>query len=159
LTVAHSIGFGVYRPGGLVQSFDNPALWQEIGYQVLDGELSPGHNVALQRSENSFPRYFKELLRPEDCIQWRVCNDDVEQITWVAGEIHNNLTKDELRHTDILVVIPNAITAKMVAGRLITALDQHGISAHLAGVTSSVDRLFQEDSIAISSIYRANSPW
>ena len=42
-----------------------------------------------------------------------------------------------------------------MAGRLIAALDRYQISAHLAGVTTSVDRLFQEDSIAIGSIFRA----
>lgn len=38
---------------------------------------------------------------------------------------------------------------------MIEALDKYGIPAHLAGVTTSVDRLYQEQSIAISSIYRA----
>ncbi len=155
LTVAHAIGFGIYRPAGLVQSFDNPGLWQEIGYHIVDGELTPGHNVVLERSETSYPRYFAELLNPEDCVSWHAFQSDNEQVAWVAEQIHTNLTVDELRHTDILVVIPNAITAKVVAGRLIEALDRYQVSAHLAGVTTSVDRLFQEGSIAIGSIFRA----
>ena len=35
------------------------------------------------------------------------------------------------------------------------ALSQRGIPAHIAGVTSSVDSLYQENSVVISGIYRA----
>ena len=52
LTVAHAIGFGIYRPGGLVQSFDNPGLWQEIGYHVVDGALAPGAKRGLGAKRN-----------------------------------------------------------------------------------------------------------
>jgi len=30
LTVAHGLGFGFYRDGGLVQHFDNATLWREV---------------------------------------------------------------------------------------------------------------------------------
>jgi superfamily I DNA and RNA helicase len=155
LTTAHAIGFGIYRLGGPVQSFDNPELWQEIGYHVVDGELNPGQNVVLERSENSYPRYFAELLNPDDCVSWRAFENQNDEVAWVSEQIQKNLTDDELTHTDIMVVIPNAITAKVVAAHLIEALDRYQISAHLAGVTTSVDRLYQEGSIAIGSIFRA----
>lgn len=155
LTAAHSIGFGIYRQKGLVQFFDDAALWQEIGYRVEDGDLAPGSNVTLRRRENSYPSYFIDLLRPDDSVSWHAFDEYQEQIDWVASEIHKNLNEDELKHTDILVVIPDAIQAKNVAGQLTTALDKYEIQAHLAGVTSSVDWLYQEGSVAITSIYRA----
>jgi superfamily I DNA and RNA helicase len=34
LSSAHALGFGVYYPKGLIQMFDNPQLWQDIGYEV-----------------------------------------------------------------------------------------------------------------------------
>jgi superfamily I DNA and RNA helicase len=155
LSTAHAIGFGIYRPKGLVQFFDDAGLWQEIGYRVENGELAPGHEVTLRRRENSYPQYFTELLRPEDSVSWHCFDEYQQQFEWVADQIRQNLGEDELKHTDILVVIPDAIQAKNVAGLLTSALDKHGIQAHLAGVTSSVDRLYQEDSVAITSIYRA----
>lgn len=35
------------------------------------------------------------------------------------------------------------------------ALNKRGIPSHLAGVTSSVDRIFDEESVAISGVFRA----
>jgi superfamily I DNA and RNA helicase len=39
LTLAHALGFGIYRESGLVQLFDELGLWSEIGYQIDDGKL------------------------------------------------------------------------------------------------------------------------
>lgn len=155
LTTAHAVGFGIYRQKGLVQFFDDPALWQEIGYRVESGELSPGCDVTLKRRENSYPSYFVDLLRPEDSVSWHNFEEYREQLDWVAEQIHRNLSEDELKHTDILIVIPDAIQAKNIAGQLTSALDKYQIQAHLAGVTSSVDRLYQDGSVAMTSIYRA----
>ena len=120
LTTAHAIGFGIYRQRGLVQFFDDPALWQEIGYRVESGELSPGHEVTLKRRENSYPTYFIDLLRPEDSVSWHAFDEYHEQLDWVADQIHRNLREDELKHTDVLIVIPDAIQAKNIAGQLIS---------------------------------------
>lgn len=155
LTTAHAIGFGIYRPKGLVQFFDDPTLWGEIGYRVESGDLSPGCKVTLKRREDSYPSYFVDLLNPQDSVGWYSFEDNEQQFNWIAEQIHKNLTEDELKHTDILIVIPNAIQAKSIGGQLTAALDRYQIQAHLAGVTSSVDRLYQEDSIAMTSIYRA----
>ncbi|MBS1815255.1 MAG: DEAD/DEAH box helicase [Acidobacteria bacterium] len=155
LTSAHAIGFGIYRPKGLVQFFDDPSLWQEIGYKVTEGQFEPGNQVALQRSENSYPSYFSELLNPADSMSWARFSEPEEQYRWIARQIQGNLEQDELQHTDILIVIPDALSSKHVGGRIIAALDEYDISAHLAGVTSSVDRLYQPGSVAISSIFRA----
>lgn len=155
LTAAHAVGFGIYRSNGLVQFFDNPTLWGEVGYEVVNGEFSPGNNVSLRRGEHSYPAYFAELLTPSDSIQWQQFASPDLQAEWVAHQIQTNLTIDELNHTDILIIVPDAISSRTVAARMIEALDKHGIPAHLAGVTTSVDRLYQEQSIAISSIFRA----
>ncbi|MDW8234796.1 MAG: hypothetical protein RMJ54_18650, partial [Roseiflexaceae bacterium] len=52
LVTAHALGFGIYRQPfledtGLVQMFDVPALWEEIGYRVREGVLAKGHHVVL----------------------------------------------------------------------------------------------------------------
>jgi superfamily I DNA and RNA helicase len=47
LATAHALGFGIYREGGLVQHFDDPQLWRDIGYNVLHGELVAGERVEL----------------------------------------------------------------------------------------------------------------
>lgn len=44
LAVAHALGFGIYRKSkdntsGIVQMFDEPKIWESIGYQCISGEL------------------------------------------------------------------------------------------------------------------------
>jgi superfamily I DNA and RNA helicase len=155
LTTAHAVGFGVYREAGLVQFFENADLWQDIGYHIRSGNLQPDQEVVLERRANSYPAYFMELLKPLDAVQWHSFESQESQAAWVAAEVHQNLTQDELKQTDILIVLPNALKARADASMIIGELDKFGISAHLAGVTSSLDRLYQEGSVAISGIYRA----
>ncbi|MDM8558767.1 ATP-binding domain-containing protein [Candidatus Parabeggiatoa sp. HSG14] len=66
-----------------------------------------------------------------------------------------NLQEDELEHDDILIILPDAITAKTEANKIILALRGRGIQAHLAGVSSSVDEIFESNSVAIAHIHRA----
>jgi len=155
LTIAHALGFGIYRDGGLVQFFDDPHLWSDIGYEVVAGDMSPGRRIELRRSRESFPGYFTDLLQPEDAVQHHTFGNDEDQARWLAENIQRNLTQDELEFRDILVIIANPVTAAKRAATIVRHLEERNIPAHLAGVTTSRDVLFDEDSVAISSIYRA----
>lgn len=155
LTLAHALGFGIYRQEGLVQHFDDPALWTEIGYEVKAGHLDTGERVTLERNPGTYPKYFEELLEPADAIVSKTFADEIEQADWVARSIRRNIEEDELEHDDILVVLPNAYTAKQKSTIVTEALNRQGISAHLAGVTTSRDEIFTQESIAIANIFRS----
>ena len=62
LSTAHGLGFGTARDTGLIQMFDEPGLWREIGYELVDGELANGHDVALRRSREATPNFFTNLI-------------------------------------------------------------------------------------------------
>ena len=155
LSLAHALGFGIYRPGGLVQHFDDPVVWNEIGYRATNGTLAYGNDVTLERSPESYPEYFTQLLQRDDVVQVQVFDDEHSQAEWVAGAIRDNLKNDELEHDDILIVLTDPLTAKKRASGVMQALNRQGISSHLVGETSSADDVFFSDSIAILHIYRA----
>lgn len=155
LATAHGIGFGIYRNGGLVQHFDNPDLWTDIGYEVTSGRLQRGRRVRLRRSSRSYPSYFDDLLTPTDAVSRRAFDDETAQDEWVARHIRRNLDEDELEADDILIVLPDAYTARRRAPRLAERLFRHRISSHLVGVQSSVDEVFISGSVAIAHIHRA----
>lgn len=155
LTTAHAVGFGIYKTEGLVQYFDNPELWSDVGYEIVEGELELGHDVVLARRSNSYPEYFTDLLKAKDAVVAQVFEDEGDQAKWVADEIAKNISEDELDLRDVLVIMSNPVKAREDSAAVIAALDDRGIPAHLAGVTASVDQLFQDDSVAISGIYRA----
>jgi len=155
LSIAHALGFGIYRQGGLVQFFDDAELWTDIGYEVVSGQIAHGQQVVLRRGPRSYPDYFPQLLTPEDAFTTHVFASHEEQADWVADAIVRNLEQDELEHADILIILADPLKAKKDAVQVMRALDERRLSAHLAGVTSSVDELFTDESIAISGIYRA----
>ena len=155
LTVAHALGFGIYRTDGLVQHFDDPGLWTDVGYRAESGKLEEGSKVRLRRREDSYPAYFGKLLTPADSVSCHAFESDDEQLKWLVAEIRQNLTVDELEPDDILIVLPNPYKAKPRAQKIINRLSAHSIRAHLAGVTSSRDQVFVPGSVSIAHIYRA----
>lgn len=154
LALAHGLGLGIYRKEGLVQYFDIPTLWTEIGYRLVGGELAPGKSVELDRGSTSFPEYFN-LLDRNDSVVARTFSSPVEQAAWIAENIRRNLTEDQLEHDDILVILPDAYRAKSHAAAIMQALSRFRIDSHIAGVTTSRDELFGPKSIALANIHRS----
>jgi len=155
LTVAHALGLGIYRDEGLVQYFEDQGLWEEIGYETVQGEARAGQHVVLRRKSESTPKYFEELLTPEDAVAVKQFRTIEDQMEWVATAIARNLTEDELEIDDILVIIPEPRSVAVDAAKLITLLEKHDISSHIVGITRSRDIVFDSETLAITGIFRA----
>lgn len=155
LTLAHALGFGIYRKDDLVQLFDDNSLWDEIGYKLTGGQFQPETNVVLKRKESSYPKYFEELLSPCDAVSCHCFESFDEEINWIADQVLINIQEDELDADDILIILPDAWTAKSKANLAIRALDVRGIPAHLAGVSGSAEEIFVPGSVSIADIYMA----
>jgi superfamily I DNA and RNA helicase len=155
LATAHAVGLGAYRKDGLIQHFDNPHLWEEIGYHVVGGALREGASVDLERSPASTPEYFEERLTPDDAVVVKSFGSTSEQDLWLAKRIVDNLQSDELEADDLLIVLPNPRTAKSRASQLSRVLSDNGLISHLVGVNSSTDQMFIRGSVAMAHIFRA----
>lgn len=163
LTAAHSLGFGIYRSPseslgtGLVQMFEQPSLWEDIGYNVVSGNLIQGANVSLSRSNETSPVFLESHSDIDDIISFEVFGSVEEQNEWLITNIKNNLQNDELRCDDIMVINPNPIGAKRVIGPIRARLFEEKIQSHIAGVDVDPDVFFKTDtdSITFTSIYRA----
>lgn len=163
LVTAHALGFGIYRKSdsekesGLVQMFDQSALWEEIGYNIADGSLEDGKHVVLERTSKSSPEFLEKHSDIDDLIIFKSFKTKEEQDQWVANEIQTNLEKDELRPDDIIVINPNPLTTKTNVAAIRSLLYQKGIQSHTAGVDTAPDVFFDEnnDSVAFTGIYRA----
>jgi superfamily I DNA and RNA helicase len=155
LATAHAIGLGVYRQRGLLQHPDEPKLWEDIGYEVVDGELVAGEAVTLRRSATSYPAYFPELLDRADAVVTASFDDARAQDAWVAEQISLNLSQDELDPDDILIVLPDPVTARKRARSIAFELSRLNISSHLVGVNTSQDEIFDPSSVAMAHIFRA----
>ena len=161
LATAHALGFGIYRrpdPGGssgVVQMFDDPRLWEDVGYRTVDGQLRAGSQATLRRTDDTSPRFLEEHSPIQDLIRFQVFDDAEQQGEWVAREIARNLGQDQLQHDDILVINPDPKTARQQLGPIRAQLLDLGIRNHMAGVDASRDRFFQAGSVVFSGIHRA----
>lgn len=155
LTLAHGLGFGVYRERGLVQFFDAPELWDDIGYRFLKGQPKGGSKVVVERKPNSSPDYFDDLLTAEEAVQIGRFDSAAKQYQWIATQIKKNIEEDELEPDDIMVIFCEPRSIKSESAKLVKVLAGLKIPAHVAGVTASRDRMFNAHSVALTGIYRA----
>ncbi len=164
LVTAHALGFGIYRKPpkgaettGLVQMFDHPALWEEIGYRVREGRLAKGEHVVLERTDETSPRFLEDHSPIDDLVVFLQFGNEAEQNTWLVEQIKKNIEEDELRHEDIIVIHPDPLTARERLGPIRKALFEMGIQNHLAGVDTNPDVFFKTEtsSVTFTSIYRA----
>ena len=161
LVTAHALGFGIYRElhqpsaTGLIQMFDHPQLWNEIGYTRKDGELKEGSTVTLCRTQDTSPKFLEDHSELNDLIRFIPFNSEEAQAEWLIRAIQKNLAHDELRHGDIFVINPDPLTTRGQVGPIRRRLLEMGINSHLAGVDTDPDLFQQRDSVTFSGIHRA----
>jgi superfamily I DNA and RNA helicase len=163
LVTAHALGFGIYRnppkgvETGLVQMFDHPALWEEIGYRVHEGDLAKGKRVALERTGETSPRFLEDHSPIDDLVIFQTFDTEIEQNGWLIKQILKNLKEDELRHDDIIVIHPDPLTARARLGPIRRQLFELGVQSHIAGIDTEADVFFKTEaaSVTFTGIYRA----
>ena len=164
LATAHALGFGIYRqppPGeatGLIQMFDDPQLWEDVGYITpSSAPITEGKQVTLQRTPNTSPQFLEEHSPTKELITFHSFADAEDQAQWLAHSLKQNLTTDELNHTDIMVINLNPRTTRRNVGLPRAYLLDLGITSHLAGVDTDPDIFYHqnESSITFTGIHRA----
>lgn len=160
LVTAHSLGFGIYRDPKLllknepqlVQFFDEPQLWSELGYKSEGDELIKNNNVVLSRTAKSSPAFLEN--HASNLIEYKRFNDKEEQAAWVADKIADDIYNEELLHKDILIINPVTYTTADTVSDIRQRLLDKEIRSHIAGKFNP-DVFLEENSIAISGIRRA----
>lgn len=156
LSFALGLGLGVKMGNGkFTQMFRDPGFWREIGYEDINNNLELGKTVRLRREADRTAPFFAEKLLPSESITWHQFSDSHKQSEWIAKDIQNVISTQELDLNDILIVIPESLAATGIGHSISGALSKYNIESHLIGVTGSQDIVFVDNSVAMCSIYRA----
>lgn len=161
LITAHSLGFGIYREKegreetALVQLFEDKKLWEDIGYTIKEGGIRDGEAVTLYRTDETSPAFLENHSPIDDLIQFRRFDTALQEANWVVDDIVRNLKEEELKYQDIMIIHPDPKVTKSYVSHIRIMLMDRGIRSHIVGVQTTPDDFFQEESIAISQIYRA----
>ena len=161
LIAAHGLGFGIYREKEtreetqVVQLFEDKRLWEDIGYTIKEGVIKDGEEVTLCRTEENSPIFLENHSTIDDLIMFKKFENITQEGDWIAEDIEKNLRDEELRYQDIMIIHPDPKVAKSYVSHIRIKLMEKNIKSHIVGVHTTPDDFFQEDSIAISQIYRA----
>lgn len=155
LATAHALGFGIYRDQGLVQFFDDDALWPDVGYVVEDGAIAPGHQVTLARTADTSPRFLEDHSPIEDLINFIKFDSSEEQASWLVKSIQSDIAEQELRPEDIVVINPNPLTTQKEVASPRQMLFASGINSELAGISTSADVFTKAGSVTFTGVFRA----
>lgn len=161
LVTAHALGFGIYRVNDsgskeLVQFFDDPNLWDDVGYIVEQGKMEPGNNVILKRTNETSPDFLEKHSDIDDLILFKAFPTAQEQAKWVCHEIYKNIKEDELNPENIMIIHPIIYNFDNDISLLIKELKEKEINFFIPGKDErSKDRSFQEGAITITNIFRA----
>jgi superfamily I DNA and RNA helicase len=161
LTTAHALGFGVYRETnpdtglGLVQMFDNPQLWGDVGYRVTSGRLMGGESVALKRTSRTSPRFLEDHSGVDDIVQFKAFGTEDEQTEWVVRQVKDDMENDDLAAEDIMVINPDPVTTRGKVGLIRRRLLESGVPNHLAGVDTEADEFIRRGSVTFTGVHRA----
>jgi superfamily I DNA and RNA helicase len=160
LVTAHALGFGIYRDTlllkpkepKLVQFFDEPQLWSDLGYINEGQDLVHGNNIILSRTDKSSPAILEK--HASEIIEFKSFLNTEEQAEWVTTQIQNDIYNEELLHKDILIINPVSYTTTDSVAEIRNRLFQKDINSHIAGAFNP-DVFLEDNSIAISGIRRA----
>ena len=155
LTAAHALGFGIYRESGLVQMFEHARLWEDIGYELEEGNLEDSQHVKLVRTDNTSPKFLESHSDINDLIIFKTFDAREEQIEWLVNQIEKNLKEDELKCDDIMVIHTDPVKTQEAVGKARELLFKRGINSTLAGISNSPDDFFSEKTVVFTSINRA----
>lgn len=155
LATAHALGFGIYRDGGLIQMFDNQKLWNDIGYKAVKGHIQSGTEVSLARNNDTSPEFLEDLAPKNDLIIFKSFSSKEEQTEYLVNDIVNNIEKEELLHSDIIIINSNPMTTQKEVSDARAKLYEKGINTNIAGISTSPDVFQEQDAITFTGIYRA----
>lgn len=161
LTTAHALGFGIHRVDdssagtGIVQMFDAPEMWHDLGYRAVGGAIRDGEQVVLERPEDASPKFLEDHSELDDLIQFLTFDTEDEQSEWVAQEIEEAVQSHDLKPEEIVVINPDPLKTPKAVGPTRALLVDKAIQNHLAGVDTEADVFRQAGSVTFTGIYRA----
>lgn len=100
LVSAHALGFGVY--GDIVQMLENARHWEDVGYEVLSGELKVGQRVEIVRPERNSPLRVAELEGFPTVSSFGAANFK-QEVGWAVEQI-KGFIDGGLQPEEVLVV-------------------------------------------------------
>ncbi len=157
LLTAHAYGMGLLRKEGAVQFIPSRGGWEDIGYELIAGELKEGETVTIRRPKENSPHILEDLVGYENLLITKEFPDKNSEIEWIANQIYKNISEDELKPNDVVVIgIPLDWTAmNEELDQLEVKLSKLGVRTYKTGPEADKDIFRIKDHVTLTHIYKA----
>ena len=154
IVIAHALGFGVYGDK-IVQILENKDHWEDIGYELVSGELKPGEVVELSRPEKHSLTVISDCSGLEEIVKGVAFDEWDEEIEFVVNGIKEDI-EDGLRPEDVLVISVDDRSAKKYLRDVERGLKAHGIKCNnLTADSFGVQDFAKAKRVTLSTVYKA----
>lgn len=156
LMLAHAIGLGIHSIRGCVQMLANKSSWTSVGYEIVAGDLVKGEETVIYRPPENSPNRINQIYEGrQPIIQVKAFDDRTDELAWIAESINKNITEEEVRPEQIVVISLNSIGAKRYLMKIQSELLKHEISSTIPGLINDTAEFAEPGMVTLSTVYRA----
>lgn len=154
LVTSHSMGLGIYGPN-IVQMLQNKDHWEDVGYEVLEGDFVTGSCTVIERPKKNSPLAISNYQKKAEVIQLFRADSLVHETKWIVDQIVEAIA-DGVKAEEILVVCLDDRNAKNYFVQIGGELAIKGISSHdlLANPIASTSFAIN-GRVTLSSVHKA----
>jgi len=156
LMLAHAFGMGVTSARGAVQAITTQDGWEDIGYDVLDGDFRrTGEPVSIHRPDEHSPHPLADYPEAKPFVTFDLFDRESAELDAVADAIVADVLEHGIDPTNVLVIPLGTPSACCSTGaKLADRLTERSLEVNLVWEgNTSVFR--EDDAVTISGINRA----
>jgi superfamily I DNA and RNA helicase len=154
LICAHALGFGIYSDT-MVQTLENKEHWEDLGYEVEEGDFRVGSRITILRPEANSPLVISKRQSPAQLIQVHIADGIPAEVSWVVESIRS-LLAEGLDAGDIMVICLDDRNARDYFKQISNSLDSHNIHVNnLLADPYSEPRFYVQEHVTLTTVYRA----
>ncbi|AJF28067.1 hypothetical protein SG26_20195 (plasmid) [Haloarcula sp. CBA1115] len=106
LMAAHYFGMGLKREQGAVQAITTKPGWENLGYEVVDGDFRrTGEDIRIRRPEENSPHPLSEHEEARPFVRFSAAETKREEIELIAESISQDITAHGLDPEQIMVIL------------------------------------------------------
>lgn len=154
LVLAHAIGFGIYNEI-LIQTLENNEHWQDLGYQVVEGNCKDGDEMSIVRPIANSPLAVSSRQKIEEIIKHYSAEDFEDECKWVACEIESAINNDKLRPDDIIVISLDDKNSKAYFEEIAFYLTEREILTYNLSSVAYQKGFYRSDCVTLTTLYKA----
>lgn len=154
LVCSHAVGLGIYG-SQIVQMLQNKEHWEDVGYEVEQGNFTVGDEMVVARPQKNSPLSIAQYEERDEIVRWYRAESFTAELDWIVSEVRK-LLADGLVPDDLLIICLDDRNAKNYFSSLSERFAGQGIRTNdLLSNPFSTPRFIEEGCITLSTVHRA----